>query len=118
MGEEYIRVSKTFYGFLSTLNLHLIITLLVIIDIFISKREHKFSNEYFCIILFAFLIYCVVTSINKYVFNSYPYAFMNGSNLFLVVYTLLSAFILYISYLFNAYLIKYKKKDSYGIKEE
>ena len=118
LGEEYIRVSNTFYAFLSTVNLHLIISIFVIIDIFISKREHKFSNEYFCIILTLFLIYSVVTGINKYVFNVNPYAFMNGSFIFLIGYLLLSVFILYISYWLNVYLINLKKNDSYGIKVE
>ena len=118
LGEEYIRVSNTFYAFLSTVNLHLIISIFVIIDIFISKREHKFSGEYFCIILTIFLVYCVITGINKYVFNANPYAFMNGSFIFLIGYVLMSVFILYISYWLNVYLINLKKKYSYGIKDE
>ena len=116
LGEEYIRVSNTFYAFLSTINLHLIISILVIIDIFVSKREHKFSLEYFNVILIIFLLYCFVTGINKYVFHINPYAFMNGSLIFLIMYVLLSIFILYVSYLFNVYLINLKKKKYYLIK--
>lgn len=118
LGESYIKTSNKFYAFLSTINLHLIISVLVIIDILVSKREHTFSWYYFKIISFIFFIYCVITGIEKYCFNINPYAFMNGGLLFLILYVLLSFVILYFSYLFNAYLIEYKNKDNYMIKEE
>jgi hypothetical protein len=111
LGESYIRVSNTFYAMLSTINLHLIISILIIIDILCSKREHKFSNEYFGIISLIFLIYCAYTGINKYYFNSNTYAFMNGSFLFLIFYVVISFCILYVSYLLNVYLINYKIKE-------
>lgn len=111
LGESYIRVSNTFYAMLSTINLHLIISLLIIIDILCTKREHEFSNEYFGIISLIFLIYCAFTGINKYYFNSNTYAFMNGSLLFLIFYAAISFGILYVSYLFNVFLINYKIKE-------
>ena len=110
LGDEYITVSDTFLGFLSTIYLHLIISILVIIDIAMSKREHSFSWDYFGIISFIFAIYCIMTGINKYNFKSNTYAFMDSSFLFLISYVLLLFFLLYVSYAFNVYLINYKKK--------
>ena len=118
MGEDYIKVSNTFYGFLSTINLHLIISILVIIDIFISKREHKFSWDYFRIISLLFLIYCFITGINKYFFNINPYAFMNGSVIFLILYVFVSLIILYACYIFYLCLINYKENKINVIKDE
>ena len=117
LGEEYITVSHTFLGFLSTINLHLIISILVIIDIFISKREHAFSWNYFGYISLIFVIYCAITGINKYYFKSNTYAFMDSSFLFLISYVLVSFFLLYVSYIFNVYLINYNKKGIYSIKD-
>lgn len=109
LGENYIQVSNTFFSLLSTTNLHLIISILVIIDIFISKREHHFSKDYFDIIISIFLAYCCIAGIGKYWFNIYPYAFMEGSLLFLVFYVFISLVVLYVCYLFNVYLINIKK---------
>ena len=118
MGEDYIKVSDSFYGFLSTINLHLIISILVIIDIFISKREHKFSWDYFGIIALIFLIYCTITGIDKYFFNINPYAFMNGSFHFLIIYILISLLILFTCYIFYLCLINLKDKENNMIKYE
>ena len=111
LGEEYIRVSNTFFGFLSSINLHLIISLLVIVDILVSKREHKFSDDYYSYISFIFLGYCIITGIDKYMFNINPYAFMNGNLWFLILYVFLSFVLLYVCYVFNAYLINCRKED-------
>ena len=117
LGESYIKTSNSFYAFLSTINLHLFISVLVLIDIFISRREHYFSWSYFGIISLIFFIYCTITGINKYCFNINPYAFMNGSLLFLIFYVMLSFAILYISYVLYVYLITFSKKYN-NIKEE
>ena len=111
LGEQYIIVSNTFFGLLSSLNLHLIITLLVIVDIFASKREHRFSDDYYSYISFIFLGYCFITGIDKYLFNINPYAFMNGSIWFLILYVFLSFVILYVSYVINVYLINCRKEE-------
>ena len=108
LGETYIRVSNTFYAMLSTINLHLIISILIIVDIFNSKKDHKFSYVYFGIISLIFLIYIAFTGIGKYYFNINPYEFMNGSLLFLIFYVSISFCLLYVSYLLNVYLINYK----------
>jgi uncharacterized membrane protein len=118
LGESYIKTSNNFYSFLSTINLHLIITVLVLIDIFMSKKEHQFSWSYFGIISLIFFIYCAITGINKYSFNSHPYAFMKGSLLFLIFYVMISFALLYFSYIIYVYLINYKKKENDSIKEE
>ena len=111
LGESYIKMNNTFYGLLSSINLHLLITIFVIIDIFISKRKHKFSEDYFEIISFIFFVYCIISGIDKYYFNVNPYPFMNGSLLFLIIYVLISFFLLYGCYFFNVYLINYNKKE-------
>ena len=111
LGESYIKMNNTFFGLLSSINLHLLITIFVIIDIFISKRKHKFSADYFEIISFIFFVYCIICGIDKYYFNVNPYPFMNGSLLFLIIYVLISFFLLYGCYFFNVYLINYNKKE-------
>ena len=109
LGEEYIRISNSFNGRLRTIYLHLIISILVIIDYFIAKRKHKFSWTYFTIILFIFALYCILLIINTYYFNNNIYAFMNGGLIFLFVYLVIAIFTLFICYLFNVYLIEYNR---------
>jgi len=111
LGEDYIEVSNTLLGALSTLNLHLFISIFVIIDILVSKREHAFSEDFFTYIALIFVAYCVMTGIDKYFFNINPYAFMEESVLFLIFYVLISFVVLYVSYLFNVYLINLKKEE-------
>lgn len=111
LGETYIKVSNTFGAMLSTIYLHLIISILVIIDIFVSKRLfHFFSCYFFKRILILFLIYCAITCFNKYIFNINPYEFMNGSFLFLIAYLLFSIVILFLSYLSYVGLMRIKRE--------
>ena len=108
LGESYIKVSAGLYPMVRTVYLHLIITILITIDIVISKRI-LISNNYkdSSTILNLFMIYCIFIVIMKYYFNIMPYAFLKSSLLFLLCYMILSFILLFICFELNVSLVNY-----------
>ena len=104
LGESYIKVSLGFYPMMRTYYLHLIITIILLIDIFMSKRKPVASGKYSWVSN-LFLVYVIIIIIMKYKYNIIPYAFLNSGVLFLVCYALLSFILLNICYELNVSLV-------------
>ena len=105
LGESYIKVSSGFYPMLRTYYLHLTITILIIIDIFVSKRKKITSFKYYDLVCDLLLLYCIAIIIMKYKFNIIPYAFLNSSLVFLLCYMLISFILLHFCYYINIWLV-------------
>ena len=105
-------VTKSIKNVFNCIYHHIIIQIIIIVDIFVSKRKiHKFSWNYFRIIFFIYFLYCIVIFIEKYIFGRNAYHFMNGSSiLFLILCLIISCLLLYPSYLLHIYLIEFKYK--------
>ena len=105
MGESYIKVSSGFYPMLRTYYLHLIITIIIIIDIYNFKRKCAYSSSDINIIIILFLIYTIVIAINKFYFNINPYAFMHSSWIILSIFIIVFLCLLNFCYGLNLWLI-------------
>lgn len=105
LGESYIKVSSGFYPMLRTYYLHLTITILIIIDIFVSKRKKITSFKYYDLVCDLLLLYCIAIIIMKYKFNIIPYAFLNSGIVFLLCYMLISFILLHFCYYINIWLV-------------
>ena len=113
LGNSYIKVSSGFYPMTRTFYFHLIITIIIIIDIFVSKRKYiSKTYDQKNIVSNLFLIYCIFICIMKYYFKIQPYAFLNSSLLFLICYMLLSFILLYFCFQLNVWLINYVNKNN------
>ena len=111
LGESYIKVSPGLFPMMRTVYLHLIISILIIIDIFNSKRKILNDNSKdSCLVTNLFLIYCVLICIMKYYFNIIPYAFLKSSFLFLICYMFLSFGLLYFCCYLNICLVNFVNK--------
>ena len=112
LGKTYIKVSSGFIPMTRTYYFHLIITLIILLDIFISKRKKvENSSKYTNITLNLFLIYAIFICIMKYYYNIMPYAFLNSSFLFLVCYMIFSFVLLYLCSYLNIWLVNYVNKN-------
>jgi hypothetical protein len=107
MGESYIKISSGFYSMLRTFYLHLIITIIIIIDIYNRKRNCIYSCRDINIIFTLFLIYTIFIAIIKFYFNINPYAFMHSSWGLLMIFIFIFFLILYFCYRLNLWLINY-----------
>ena len=105
LGESYIKVSPGFYPMLRTYYLHLTITILIIIDILVSRRKKITVFKYYDLVSDLFLLYCIAIIIMKYKFNILPYAFLNSSLVFLLCYMIISFILLRFCYYINIWLI-------------
>ena len=105
LGESYIKVSPEFYPMLRTYYLHLTITILIIIDILVSRRKKITVFKYYDLVSDLFLLYCIAIIIMKYKFNILPYAFLNSSLVFLLCYMIISFILLRFCYYINIWLI-------------
>ena len=112
MGESFIKVSSGFYPMLRTYYLHLIITIIIIIDIYNSKRNVTYSSCDINMIFNLFLIYCIIIAINKYFFNTNIYAFMHFGWIILMIFIIIFFFILYFCYRLNLWLINYVNNEN------
>jgi len=113
LGKSYIKVSSGFFPMTRTFYFHLIITIIIIIDIFISKRKTiTKADDYKNIVSNLFLIYCIFIFIMKYYFNILPYAFLNSGLLFLICYMILSFILLYFCFQLNIWLINSVNKNN------
>ena len=109
MGKKFIGMDRGLFAFINTLYLHLIITILVIIDIFNSQRKKlQFSWDYYWIIAGLFLAYCVFNYIEKYTYDKNVYPFMHNSFMLLVFFVGLGLILLYFCYLNHIYLLRFK----------
>ena len=112
LGESYIRVSSGFTSMTRTIYFHLIITILVIMDIFISRRKYiSKKDKYSNLVIIIFIIYCILICIMKYCFNIMPYAFLKSGLLFLICFIVISFVLLNICYKINIWLVNYANDD-------
>ena len=110
LGNNLFLVKKSIKNVFNCIYHHIIIQIIIIIDIFASKRKiHKFSYNYFGIILSVYCLYCIIIFFEKFIFGRNAYFFMNGSsNMFLLLCFIISCLLLYPSYLIHIYLIEFK----------
>ena len=72
--------------FLFNLHLHLGITILMIIDLFLNEKEKVKLNWFSCLAnTFIFIIYCIVVVIEKYIFDLSAYVFIEKLNLLYLI---------------------------------
>lgn len=107
LGEKYVKISKSPGQFFSTVYHHLLITIIVIIDVFYAYRESLcVSGKFFGIISLVYFGYFIMAYIAKYLFGINIYAFMNGASFgFLVFYATASYAFLFLCYLFHVWLV-------------
>ena len=102
-----MQISKSIKSVFNCIYHHCIIQTIVIINIFCSERKkHNFSWFYFGIIFGIYLLYVFIICIEKYFYNKNAYFFMeNKSKLFLFFCFVFSSLFLFLSYLFNIFII-------------
>lgn len=109
MGDKYMKIESGFFAVFDSIYVHLIITIIVIIDVFSSQRKvHIFSWGYYSIIAGLFISYCVYNYIDKQINLSNSYTFLRRSTFFLIFSFILALIILLFCYLNHIYLIRYK----------
>ena len=109
MGKNYIEMDNDLIAFIETLYLHLILTILIIIDIFVSERKKlQFSWDYYWIIAGLFLLYCAFNYIEKYTYDKNTYPFMHNSFMLLILFIGIALILLLLCYLNHIYLLRYK----------
>ena len=100
---------------------HLIITIIILIDLFSSNRKpHIFNQNYFLIIIGIYVAYCGIITVEKYYFGRNAYIFMkNASGIFLGFCAFLGMILIILSYFIHIYLIKLKSgyKNNKEVKE-
>lgn len=111
-GNEYMLVSQNIRSWFNTLYHHLIITVILIIDLFFSNRKkHNFSWDYFWIITLIYLFYYAIVTSEKYIFGRPAYKFVRESSfLFLIGLFLVAYIFLCLSYLIHIFLLRLKQK--------
>ena len=109
-GNDILFVNANIKSWFNSYYHHLIITIIIIIDLFVSNRKpHNFSWTYMIIIFATYFSYCLIIIIEKYYFHRNAYIFMKGSSLvFLIFCMCITMIFLMISYLIHIYLIKIK----------
>lgn len=119
-GNRIMKISQSIKSVFNCIYHHCIIQIIIIINIFNSKRKkHHFSWFYFGIIFSIYLFYCCVIGIEKYFFQKDAYYFMkNQSEIFLFFCFIFSGLFLFLSYLLHIFIldIKFKiqiNKDKY-----
>ena len=107
LGNSTMQISKSIKSVFNCIYHHCIIQTIVIINIFCSERKkHNFSWFYFGIIFSIYLLYVFIICIEKYFYNKNAYFFMeNKSKLFLFFCFVFSSLFLFLSYLFNIFII-------------
>lgn len=103
-------VSNSVINWFNCYYLHLIITVIVIIDLFQSNRRiHDFTLYYVAIITSIYIFYFIFITIRKYGYNIVVYKFMKESSplFFVILFTFTYLFLL-ISYFLQILLIKFK----------
>ena len=107
LGNSTMQISKSIKSVFNCIYHHCIIQIIVILNIFCSERKkHNFSLFYFGIIFGIYLLYVFIICIEKYFYNKNAYFFMeNKSKLFLFFCFVFSSLFLFLSYLFNIFII-------------
>lgn len=110
VGNKTMLVSANVRSWFNAIYHHFIISIILIVDIFQSKRKkHDFSWKYFGIIFFIYFFYCVIITVEKYVFQRPAYKFMAlASPIFLIFIFTLSFILLTICYFIHILLINLK----------
>lgn len=108
MGSNYMKIGIGFWAAFDSIYLHLIITIIVIIDVFSTHRKKLvFSWSYYGIIAGLFICYSIYSYVDKRI-NLKTNTYMNRSVFFLAFLVLLSLILLLFCYLNHIYLIRYK----------
>ena len=108
MGSNYMKIGIGFWAAFDSIYLHLIITIIVIIDVFSTHRKKLvFSWSYYGIIAGLFICYSIYSYVDKRI-NLKTNTYMNRSVFFLAFLVLLSLIVLLFCYLNHIYLIRYK----------
>ena len=107
---------------------HLLISILVIIDIFVAEHDnHSFSLKIMAAIIIYMILYGILCGILTINFDMPPYPFLKGINILqLIGIYAISSFILVLCYFFHILLFKIKYKfiikedndDTSDLKEE
>lgn len=120
LGNDILFVNANIRSWFNSYYHHLIITIIVIIDLFVSNRKpHPFSWTYMSIIFATYFAYCLIIVIEKYFFKRDAYIFMKKSSfLFLIFCLCITMIFLMISYLIHIYLIKIKLGECCEKKDE
>ena len=110
IGDNLLLVHKSVKSWFNSLYHHLIITVIIIIDLFVSNRKpHTFNQNYLLTIIGIYTIYCVIITVEKYYFGRNAYIFMKeATKSFLAICAFLTMILIIFSYFIHIYLIKLK----------
>ena len=93
-----------------TLYLHLIITIIMIIDLLCSKRKYIKNKALSFIINLIFFWYCVVVLCTNYVYFMPAYSFMKDAGVMVITF-IFSLFLVNASYYLHLFLVKIINKE-------
>ena len=121
IGDNLLLVHKSVKSWFNSIYFHLIITIIIVIDLFSSNRKpHIFNQNYLLIITSIYATYCGIITVEKYYFGRNAYIFMkNASGIFLGFCAFLGMILIILSYFIHIYLIKLKSdyKNNKEVKE-
>ena len=102
-----------------TLYLHLIITIIMLFDLFCTKRKFVKNKTLSFIINFIFFWYCVVVLCTNYIYFKPAYPFMKDAGVMLMVCTFIISLVLVnLSYYLHLFLVrKINKEDKTILKK-
>ena len=102
-----------------TLYLHLVITIMMLFDLFCTKRKIVKNKTLPVIINFIFFWYCVVVLCTNYIYFRPAYPFMKDAGVLLMVATfIISLALVNISYYLHLFLVgKINKEDDMIMKK-
>ena len=109
-GNNVLFVNANIRSWFNSYYHHLIISIIIIIDLFVSDRKpHSFSCNDIIIIISIYIIYCFIITVEKYLFKRNAYIFMeNSSQIFLLFCTCMTVIFLFINYLIHLFLVQLK----------
>ena len=110
IGDNLLLVHKSVKSWFNSIYHHLIITIIIIIDLFVSNRkQHPFNKNYLLTIIGIYATYCMIIAVEKYYFGRNAYIFMKeSSKSFLVLCSFLTMSLVISCYFIHIYLIKLK----------
>ena len=101
------------------LYLHLAICLIIVVDLFCTKRKLVENKILLFIINFIFFCYCIVVLWTNYVLLRPAYPFMKDAGIFVMVFAfIISLFFVNLCYYLHLYLVKIINKDDEKIQKK